>query len=360
MRLTRLAVRGFRNLADTELTPPPSGVVFLGSNAQGKTSLLEAIYYPVLFRSLRGAPDQELVRFGGGGFRIEAGFRTEPRARTVSASYLVGTRQKRISIDGAEPSRLAEAVGGWLAVVFLPSDVGLASGGSAERRSYLDRMLSLADPAYLGALARYRAALAQRNAALRQGRPELAAVFDRPLAEAGARVVAARLRWLEEASARFAVEFAAMGEAEPAGLAYRGAAELAEPAAWPEALASSAPRDRARGATTIGPHRDDLTLTLGDRPVRAFGSTGQVRSAAVALKLLELWTLARARGEEPALLLDDVFAELDAERQRRLAARVRDGGVRQVFLTAPRLDEVPADLGLPVWEVAAGRVRPGD
>ncbi len=355
MRLGHLVARGFRNLADLECALPPSGVVLLGPNAQGKTNLLEAIYYPVLFRSFRGAPDQEIGRFDGPGFQLEASL-DDPRPRTLSATYGAQSRRKRIVVDGEEPARLADAVGTWLAVSFLPDDVGLSTGPAAARRGYLDRLLSLADPQYLRWLARYRAALAQRNSALRQGRPEVARAFDVPLAEAGAAVVRTRQRWASEAAEQFAREFDCLGEGAGATLRYRGHVELADPVAWDAALSRALARDQARGMTTVGPHRDDLILEIGGRPLREFGSNGQQRGAAVALKLIELAALRTARGSEPALLLDDVFAAFDRERQRRLARRLLEAPDRQVFLTAPRLDELPPDLELPLWRIDAGRI----
>ena len=176
------------------------------------------------------------------------------------------------------------------------------------------------------------------------------------LAETGARVVTSRLQWVEWAAGRFAGELDALGEAEPVCLRYHGRTELAEPAAWTGALEAAAVRDQARGASTVGPHRDDLVLEIGGRPLRNVGSTGQQRTAAVALKLLELETLADARGIQPALLLDDVFAELDGERQRRFARRLAQGPQRQVFITAPRPDELPAGLDLERWQVSDGQL----
>jgi DNA replication and repair protein RecF len=356
VRLRRLAARGFRNLADLDCDVPARGVALLGANAQGKTNFLEAVYYPVLFRSFRGAPDPEVTAFGAAGFQVEVAVE-DAGVGTLSAGYGSAGRRKRILLDGAESERLTEAVGRWLAVVFLPSDVELASGPAALRRQYLDRLLSLADRRYLRALAHFRAALAQRNSALRQGRPELAWAFDRPLAASGAEIVAARERWARHAAARFAAEFDCMGERGRATLGYRGSPELADPGAWTQTLAMAQAADCARGASTVGPHRDDLRLEIGGRPVREFGSTGQHRSAAVALKLLELATLREARETEPALLLDDVFAELDDERRRRLASRLVAPDGRQVFLTAPRVEELPRGLELEVWSVTEGRVR---
>jgi DNA replication and repair protein RecF len=355
VRLRRLVARGFRNLADLECEPPATGLAILGANAQGKTNLLEAIYYPVLFRSLRGAGDGELVRFGEGGFRVEAGVADGP-AGSVGVTYLGAGRRKRISLDGEEPVRLADVVGAWLAVAFLPTDVGLAGGPASERRAFLDRLLSLAEPRYLRALVRYRAALAQRNSALRQHRADLAGAFDAPLAAAGAEVIRMREAWAARAAEQFTGELECIGERADTSLRYRGGGGLAEPSAWSSALREAERADRARGLTTVGPHRDDLVLEIAGRPIRGYGSTGQQRSAAVALKLIEIATLREARGTEPALLLDDVFAELDRDRQSRLARRLLSGGGRQVFLTAPRRDELPPELELEVRTMSQGRL----
>lgn len=353
----RLTARGFRNLADLDCALPPAGVVLLGHNGQGKTNLLEALYYPVLCRSLRGAPDVELARFGGSGFQVGVRLRDEAATREVSATFHAAGRRKRLAVDGAEVERVQDVVGAWVAVAFLPSDTNLASGPAAERRQYLDRTLSLADPGYFAALAQYRAALAQRNSALRQGRFDLARAFDGPLARAGARVVQGRVAWIAAAAEWFGGALASLEERGAAALAYQGRTELADADAWHAALDAARAADEARRSTTVGPHRDDLLLTVGGRLLRQYGSTGQQRSAAVALKLVELATLRQGRGVEPALLLDDVFAELDPPRQRRLAAQLLGVGTRQVFLTAPRRDELPGELALPIWEVEGGVVR---
>jgi DNA replication and repair protein RecF len=329
-------------------------MVLLGRNAQGKTNLLEAIYYPVLFRSFRGSSDQD-VAGSAVGFQVELQLAGGTVAG-VSATY--AGRKKRITVGGAEVARLSDAVGAWLAVAFLPTDVGLASGPASERRQYLDRLLSLSDSRYLRALTVYRAALAQRNSALRQGRVGLAQAFDGTLAAAGSELVRQRLAWLGGAREQFAAEFDCLGERSAATLDYRGTPDLAEAAAWSAALGSALHEDRARSMTTVGPHRDDVLIGIGGRRLRSFGSTGQQRSAAIALKLLEISTLRRARDTEPALLLDDVFAELDRERQSRLAIRLMGPVERQVFVTSPRLDELPSNLDLPVWKVEAGRVSP--
>ncbi len=356
MRLLALRIRGFRNLADASLAIPREGMALVGANGHGKTNLLEAVSYPVLLRSFRGAPDAELVAHGQGRFDLEATL-AGARAGQVSVQYTSRGRQKQVGVDGAEERTLTAAVGRWLAVVFLPGDVGLAGGPASERRRYLDRMLSLADPAYLRALLRYRAALAQRNAALRQRHPEMAQAFERILAEHGALLVQHRLRWVETVGTSFADEAASLGERASIELRYAGRPGLADPDAWRAAFAASEAADRVRNSTSVGPHRDDVELSLEGRPLRVFGSTGQLRSAAVAFKLLELETLRRAHATEPALVLDDVFAELDDTRQQRLALRLAGSG-RQLFITAPRRSEVPPALELACWRMEAGHVEP--
>jgi DNA replication and repair protein RecF len=356
VRLERLVARGFRNLADLDCELPPEGVALLGANGQGKTNLLEALYYPVLFRSFRGAPDQVVGWFGGAGFHLEVQVGCAERSEPVAVTYSGPLRKKRITVGGVDAERVADVVGRCLAVAFLPVDVGLGVGPASERRHYLDRLLSLAAPRYLRALSRFRAALGQRNSALRQGRPELARAFDGVLQEAGSAVVGARIAWIREARDAFRAELACLGEAEPVSLSYAGSVELADPAAWADALERVEERDASRGATSVGPHRDDLLLELGGRPLREVGSTGQQRTAAVALKLLELASLRAARGTEPVLLLDDVFAELDRDRQDRLARRLSEAPDRQVFVTAPRRDELPPVLRSTLWNVQRGRV----
>ncbi len=358
MRLDRLVVRGFRNLADADLAIPEAGLVLFGANGQGKTSLLEAVAYPVLFRSFRTTQDAEVVRFGEAGFTVALDFEAGGNRRAVAAGFWVAGRRRRYSLDGAPLARVVDGTGAWLAVAFVPHDVRLAGGPAAERRHYLDRTLSLADRRYLRALARYRGALARRNAALRQRRGDVARAFEGILARAGAVVVATRLAWIAGRREGFAREMVALGETgAEASLGYQGDEALADPEAWPAALDAARPRDEARGATTVGPHRDDMVLRLDGHPLREYGSAGQQRTAAIALKLLELETIEAAAGETPVLLLDDVFAELDAERQARLAARLFGNRSVQVLLTSPRADEVPPGLDLPVWVVEGGKVR---
>jgi DNA replication and repair protein RecF len=352
MRAASLAVRSVRNLTDAELTLPPTGIALLGPNGHGKTNLLEALAYPVLFRSLRGARDAEVARFGGPGFHIGL---TRGDGRVISATWEAVGARKRVTVDGVDCPRITDALGHWLAVAFLPTDLGLVQGGAAERRRWLDRMLSLAHPAYLAALLRYRAAVAQRNAALRRADAVSAAAFDGPMAASGAVVLTRRLAWADAAGRAWREALGELGEPLAVELRYRGNTDLADAAAWPDVLGAQRDRDAARGQTHAGPHRDDLTLGLGGHSLRRYGSTGQHRTAAIGLRLLEHATLVAACGAVPALLVDDVFAELDTARQERLATRLGAMGA-QLVVTAPREADLPEALEVPRWHVDDGRI----
>lgn len=358
MQLGRLEVRNFRNLAALDLRLPPRGVALIGENGQGKTSLLEAIYYLVLFRSLRGVRDRELVRFGEAGFFVAGTTAAckDAGGTRVTAGFEVAGRRKKVSVDGAPVEKLSGAVGRVVAVAFSPADRALVAGGPGERRRYLDVLLALSAPGYLGHLLTLRAALKQRNAALRRGRAEEARAFDAPFAAAGAHVRSARATWVERWAERASVLCAALGERRPVTVRYRPHG----PAALEAALAEALDRDLKRGMTTVGPHKDDLELSLDARELRHYGSAGQQRTAAIALRLVEAEALREAKGADPIALYDDVFAELDEDRQARLLALIERTLPGQAIVTAPRAAELPAALlERDRWTIKAGQVTQG-
>jgi len=354
VELTHLTVRNFRNLAALEVDLPPRGSVVIGDNGQGKTNLLEAIYYLVLFRSLRGVKDRELVRFGEAGFFVagSGGCR-------VTAGYEVAGRRKKVTVDGVAATKLGDAVGRVLAVSFSPADRALVAGGPAERRRYLDVLLSLSGRGYLDALTALRAALRQRNAALRRGQPAAAWAFDVPFAQAAAAVASRRLAWVGEQAERFRALTAALGERDTATMEYhvrRGGGR--DPEVVLAGLAAARDRDARRGMTTVGPHRDELRLALNGHDARHVGSAGQQRTAALALRLLEAESLTRAHGATPIALFDDAFAELDAVRQGCLLRLIADTLPGQAIVTAPRAAEVPDALSdRPRWRMQGGRLE---
>jgi DNA replication and repair protein RecF len=369
VRVTQLTLTSFRNYARATLDVPEPGVALLGDNGHGKTNLLEAIYYLELFRSARGARDKDLVRFGDPGFHIAATLDGSPRdAMHVSAGFDATTQKKKVSIDGVEVPRLSDAIGAAPAVLFSPADVALVRGAPTERRRYLDVMLALADRSYLLALQRYRHALAQRNAALRalSGHAhdaeaiDAVEAFEPALADAGAIMLARRHAWAFDAADAYAEVLDAIGERTPVSLALKrgGGArvETADLAEWLRTtLASQRAHDIRRGTTHTGPHRDEVLLLLDGRDLRSFGSNGQQRSAAIALRMLEARTLQSALGTAPLLLLDDPFAELDAERCARILGLLGSRGLGQVMLAVPRSEDIPRALtGLPTVRVHQG------
>jgi DNA replication and repair protein RecF len=356
VRLGRFVARDFRNLERVELKFPERGVVLVGGNGQGKTNLLEALHYLELFRSVRGARDRELVGWGATAFHLEA----ELEGVRIGVGYDARAKLKRVTVDGAPAGKLSDAIGHALAVMFSPADVALVAGPPSERRRYLDVVLSLAVPGYLQTLLHYRAALAQRNAALRRGRGDEAAVFEPALAASGAPVVRERAAWIAGRAARYAELVKAAGEPGDTVIRYVPRGDGLEASdRFRAALSEGRERDLTQGSTLTGPHRDELRLMLGEHDIRTFGSAGQQRTAAIALRLLEAESIAAARGTDPVVLLDDVFAELDGERRERVAALLdaRGAGRGQVVLAVPRDADLPASAaGLPRWQIRCGKV----
>ena len=358
--LRTLAIRDFRNLHRADLALPAEGVVVVGENGQGKTNLLEAIYYLQLLRSVRGARDTDVVRFGADGFFVAASA-FGPGARELSVGFERAGRRKRVRVDGAEARRLSDGLGELPAVMFAPRDVELVSGGPGARRRFLDVVLALTSRPYLAALQQYRAALIRRNAALRSaargGGEQRVAVWEPALARAGAILWAARLAWVESSAAHFGELCTAIGERGTVAMRYASAVERGEDleARLTEALATRRTLDIRRGVTHAGPHRDELVLTLDGREIRAFGSAGQQRTASIALRMLEAETLRVERSGAPIFLLDDPFAELDAKRSTRILELLAHDGLGQVVLAVPRETDIPAGLTrLERWRMRDG------
>ncbi len=355
MHLSLLTVRNFRNLASVDVELPPEGVVVIGDNGHGKTNLLEAVYYLVLFRSLRGSMDRELVRFGEAGFFVAGAAHNR-----VTAGFDISVKRKKVTVDGKETKKLSDAVGLITAVSIAPADRKLVDSGPSGRRRYLDVLLSLCEEGYLERLARLRGALRQRNAALKLGRRTEAQAFDSHIAEASAFVASTRYQWAERVRPQFVKLCKALGEKGQPFLEYNSRHWTPEGGAAGVAatLRERIERDLRRGTTTVGPHRDDLTLTLNGNETRRFGSAGQQRTAAIALRLLEAQALADSRDTAPIALFDDAFAELDQDRQERLLTLIGESLAGQAIITAPRDAEVPRELlERPRWRMNGGHLE---
>ncbi len=348
--LESLSVRDFRNFEKLDLKLLADGVAIIGDNGHGKTNFLEAIYYLQTLRAERAPRDQDLIRFGAPGFHI-AGKVRAPAARDISVGFERSTKRKKATLDGASPRRLADALGALPSVMFSPRDLELVTGAPSERRRYLDLVLALTSKRYLHALQSYRANLVRRNAALRDATRRGAndsrvSVWEPALAEHGAILIEARSKWVSESAAEFSTLCEKIGERGEVAMRY--VSPFAESPARYDALLSALeekrPLDLRRGLTHVGPHRDEMELTLDGRELRLFGSAGQQRTAATALRMLEAATLKEHAGAEPILLLDDPFAELDSRRAARILELLQEAGLRQTILAVPRASDIPPEL----------------
>lgn len=322
----------------------------IGANGVGKTNLLEATHVATQGFSPRTRTDTQVIRFGAEGARAaivgrrgEVGLELEVTVRRGEG--------KRAKLNGA-PLRAAEQLRSTVStLVFTPDRLGVVKGPPAARRAYFDRVLGRFAPARAPLPAEYGAAVAQRNAALRRasagmsGRDAIEPWSER-VATLGAELVAARLETLDLLEPAFAERAAELRLGDVA-LRYEG-----EPPTL-EALTAVLDRDLDRGITSLGPHLDDIVLSAGGRDLRNFGSQGEQRLALLALLLAEAETIAVRTGVPPLLLLDDVLSELDPERRRILAARVRSAG--QALVTATDAAMLPADPDQ-LLEVSPGAV----
>lgn len=346
MRLTRITLQHFRNIAFADLRLSGRQHFFLGENAQGKTNLLEAIGFITALRSFRTSDNKLLIEQN----QAEAAIGCELEHERFQETRLVirlrrGT--KEVTCDGERVTRMGEYLGRFPTVVFSSQDQQLVRGSPTGRRRWVDLTLAAMDATYLRMLQQYHRALTDRNALLKRGADarEIEA-FERPLAAAAVELVRRRIDGIGVLSALGAKAYAEIAQSsEDARIVYRPQSQDGAEAEWLAVFAKSRPRDLLMKTTTSGPHRDDYELLLADRAARDFGSEGQQRSLVLSLRLAQLAYFRERSGVEPILLADDVLGELDPGRRERFWAGI--GHVRQVIATGTRLPE--ADLGS--WQV---------
>jgi DNA replication and repair protein RecF len=378
VRISQLRLFNFRNYARLELPLQPGLTVLHGQNAQGKTNVLEAIHLLANGSCYRAVSDKEVIRWDAPAAEriarvtgdIEA--KSEKFELEVAVADMPGLSTKRALLNGGG-KRLADFVGRLTAVLFGPEQLDLVTGSPGLRRAYVDGALSQTDRTYFRALATYNRVLHQRNQLLKQFQvrelsPDELIYWDAQLVEAGSFVSSRRAAVLQ----RLAVLAAGHHEQlAPGGgalaleyetklfrasggwrrLASAGAQEVqAEFRHW---LALESARELAQGVSVVGPHRDDLLLSLDGKPVEKFGSRGQQRTVALALKLAELELITYDKGDQPVLLLDDVLSELDEA--RRDALREVIGRHEQVLLTTAEQPGLPAAAS---YLVHAGSLTP--
>lgn len=378
MWLRALRLEDFRIFSSLDLELEPGLNFLFGPNGSGKTSVLEAVSWLAVSRSLRGASESEVVRWGEQRFGVGGECTDGVRRTSIVLRYQRGG-PREVTVDGEPLAKLSDLLGILRVAWFGPEDTAITKGGPTERRRLLDMALCQTDPAYLAALTEYRRALRQRNEALLAWGPDedserVVGVWTEQLVRSGSRVVALRLGFLGAFGEQVAVAHRAIAPGDDIALAYRGSIapagaegsrgcgggsagewgtdEGSVAAAFRAALARAEEDERRRGFTLVGPHRDDVEVRLNGRSLRSFGSQGQHRTAAIALKLGEAAMLA-ADGHGVTVLLDDVLSELDDNRAAALVDLV--GGIGQALVTSTR--PLP---GVPGVACASLRVEAGE
>lgn len=350
MRLSSVELTNFRNYESLSLSFPGGSHIFYGANAQGKTNLLEAIYLCTCARSHRTSRDEDLVRHGQDFYRTSVTFVTDRGIEeSVSIEYRKGTGRQTapsriIRYNGLEISRIGDMMGLFHAILFAPEDLQIVKDGPAERRRFLDILISRTDRTYFRDLQDFWRILAQRNRLLKSlrqtgdpGGHELD-VWDQSLAGKAAPILDKRLTQLDRLAhyANLSLQHLTHSR-EVLTLHYKGFSGLEAgqdqatiESRYLDRLARNRQDDLFRGSSSQGPHRDDIIISLNGADARLYASQGQQRSVVLALKVAELMLLTEISGEKPILLLDDVMSELDSSRRERLMEVIRD---HQVFLT---------------------------
>jgi DNA replication and repair protein RecF len=357
MHLARLRLRDFRNYPRMDAVFAPGFHLLLGDNAQGKTNILEAIYLLATLRSFRGVGSAQLIRHGQRGYFVGA---TAVGQGEREIKMYWSSRERSLTLDNQPVRKLTDYLGVLRTVVFCTEDLQIVKGPARARRRFLDLLLSQTHPAYLPLLQRYARALRARNALLKQALIDAGAfdAFSREVVLAGEEIIRLRRELLPGLSPLVSQAYRRISRnAEELTMEYRPTVK----ADFTVELAESRGRERAMRTTMVGPHRDEIQLLLGGQPAAQFGSEGQKRSLAIALKTAQAEHLTALHGSPPVLLIDDVMGELDLKRRSGLLPLLEEAhrSRGQVFMTATE-ENWPEELGrdLHRWRVRAGALQP--
>jgi DNA replication and repair protein RecF len=372
VHLTRLALTDFRSYESADVALGPGVTTFTGSNGAGKTNLIEAACYVATFGSHRVSADAALVRSGAQRAILRASVRSQARDSLIEIELNLG-KANRVRLNRVPLTRPRDALGTLRCVLFAPEDLAIVKGDPSERRRYLDDLLVASRPRYAAVRSDYERVVKQRTALLKSARaagrtPAGLEVWDEQLVAKGAELTEGRLRLTAALRPKVTASYADVAaDQRDASISYRQGSERSaifdpepDPGKLRQLLAESLDRLRRaeleRGVCLVGPHRDELELRIGELPARGYASHGESWSLALALRLAAFGLL-RADGEDPVLMLDDVFAELDAGRRERLAELAADA--EQVLVTAAVAADVPDRLAgsSSAFSVAGGAVE---
>ncbi len=340
MTVNSVKIKNFRNIADLSFTADNGVNVIYGENAQGKTNILESIWLFTGCKSFRGAKDNELIKFGEAFAKINLEFLDNSREK--KSEIIIAEKKKTASLNGVSLRSTAELIGSFYAVIFSPVHLSLIKDGPSARRKFLDTALCQLKPSYAEHLAGYKRALIQRNALLKDLHLnselyDMLDTWDDQLARYSACVIKERLQYIELLSDYSKSIYSGISENKEKFSVFYSRNEINKENTVKEIyfreienLKKSRKEDIFSKTTTVGPHRDDLEILINNVSARSFGSQGQQRSCALALKLGESEIIKKVTGETPVALLDDVMSELDEKRQDYVLNHIND---RQVFLT---------------------------
>lgn len=348
MRLEKIDILNFKNIAEARLELSPGVNCLLGKNGMGKSNLLEAIHFLCMSRPLRSIPESALIRHGEEGLIVKGDYVMDGGALENVSCGVVKGKGKTLKRNGKEYARISEHIGRFPVVSVIPADSELISGAAEQRRHLADTVISQADNAYLSQLIRYNKLLESRNRMLRAGVNDrlLYESVESGMAETSAAIHRARQMWVDEISPIFNEYYSDIsGDAENVSLKYKSALNDKDMFAIFE---ENRGKDQVLGYTSQGVHRDDLATGLGNYSMRRIGSQGQVKSYAVALKLAVYDFLKNRCGITPILLLDDIFDKLDSGRVARIMNLVSSkDNFGQIFISdtnREHLDETIASL----------------
>ena len=381
MIVSRVACMNWRNIPECDI-PLTSGInVLWGMNAQGKSNILESIYFFARGRSFRGAKEKELVRFGSDFSIARIDFRRDGYTRDTSLEAVIPlTGKKKLSRNDAPLSSTSEMMGTFRAVLFCPSNLTIVSGGPLERRTFLDIAISQLSPKYLYHVRRYSKLLAERNALLKQaaGGQQVSAeeweVYAEALSESAAWIASFRREYVGMLNSAVGRYFSGMTDGrETPTISYSSqipddttveplthSSDEPDKTVLINKLTENIERETIVGSTLYGVHKDDIILSLNGKEAKLYASQGQQRSIVLSMKLAEAEIAREIGGEFPVILLDDVFSELDEERRRYILSSLGSSSDRQIIITSCEPDVIPeaSSGGVNFLRVENGTVTP--
>lgn len=346
MYCKKIKVKNFRNINQAEVDFSEGVNILAGANAQGKTNLLEAVFYPSVGRSFRGAHTREIISFGEKQAELSLDFRDNKRDQNITVE-LYSDKQRKIEKNGVKMDKLSDVVGSFRAVLFCPEHLSMIKDGPSERRSYMDMAISRMYPMYIHSLQKYAYVLKQRNALIKTAHNDrytfdtTVELWSSQLAHEAAIISDMRLKYIRRAAGHISDCFKEMtGERESPKIIYDGSSGQPEEEYFDRAetekkyyelLMSFHDREIAAGATLYGIHKDDLDISINGKRARIYGSQGQQRSLALAMKLAEGEICREEFGDYPVFLFDDVLSELDETRRDYLIHKIYG---KQVIITS--------------------------